>query len=65
MKRRAALIAACVAFAAMFAVAGCSEEEKAKADVPVVSTPDTTEVYPEPTDTEEVIVIPNPETGKK
>lgn len=48
MKRRAALIAACVAFAAMFAVAGCSEEEKAKADVPVVSTPDATEVVPEP-----------------
>ncbi len=46
MKRRAALIAACVAFAAMFAVAGCSEEEKAKADVPVVSTPLAEEVVP-------------------
>lgn len=45
MKRRAALIAACVAFAAMFAVAGCSEEEKAKADVPVVSEPDVSEPY--------------------
>ena len=46
MKRRAALIAACVAFAAMFAVAGCSEEEKAMADAPIVAPSEDEEVVP-------------------
>ncbi len=64
MKRRAALIAACVAFAAMFAVAGCSEEEKAKADVPVVSTPDTAELVPEPKVTETHVDYNKPHVDK-
>lgn len=41
MKKRAALIAACIAFGAMFAVAGCSEEDQKDAPIVAPSEPMT------------------------